>query len=230
MRCFLMLFLQFFAASTLYNLSVAQDSIPEKNCLYGDYIDSDNNLIKIAIPEDDTSHLEVSYKKKHYLFDCISDTLFQTDSADMQLFYYLDSLVIDNVIYYRLTGRNEFNKVVFKNKFKKAENKLYLDRKKEFLERGGCRITHFKNNIKNGKYVVRKGLYKIIRGNYKNGLQDGKWVYNHGRRTGKIWYKEGKEIKGKNVKTKHIKLPKNYNVKLLNAKTSIFLHMVSHQY
>lgn len=198
----LLFFILFISVFVFCRQGLAQNPELIRPYPIGDYIDFENNSLRIARPdqETDSAYIEVLYNKKNYLFESVSDSLFQNDSANLRILFFTDSLVINDVVYYRLTGRNEFNRVVIKNKFKKTENKLCLVKKKVFLMRGIYTVTHFDNNVKNGKYISRRLFFTRVRGHYKNDLKEGKWVYKYRIwRNGKRWYEKGKVIKEKNI-------------------------------
>ena len=59
---------------------------------------------------------------------------------------------------------------------------------------------HYKNNLRNGKYLIRKHFNTYTKGHYKNGLKDGKWIIKGPYYCGTIIYSNGNRIKAYNEK------------------------------
>lgn len=202
-RIFILFFLMAVTAD-----AIAQDVMLPYIPIYGKYYCHDKDLSVDIVKQNSKDSMAIIYNKvRHSLMTReFGWSYYFADSVN--LIYSHDSLKINNDVYYRKTGYNEDGKCFLKYRYRFSEGNVFC--KHIRIEKRGRVVSHYCNGKMNGKFVVKRRLHKTIRGQYINGLKDGKWVYRSSYRSGKIWYAKDKEIKEKNVKYRHPKRPPNF--------------------
>lgn len=151
--------------------------IDDPNGLYFSIID---NKVSYCIISND-SLIDEHYRIRAAIIP-INDTIYKyvNNGEEQVLAYYEDSIIVNNIVYYRKTGSNKSNKPFLKNRWKlsRKTQKYVLHGKCSRISYENCySSTKFKNGDKHGKYFYQSANDNYcIKGRFYLNSRSGKWV------------------------------------------------------